>query len=455
MRRIKQISVTSLFGMFDHTIPLNLDERITIIHGPNGYGKTIVLTLVNDLFSARNSVLRTIPFDEIRINFDDNTSFWVTKTNANGAKRKEVEPAQPKVTLHSNIHGVTQEPFILKPISKAERDYLQRAISIATINRLIPEIEYLDRSHWRHTSSSEILTWEDLIERFSDRLPVSTQNVSERVIPDWVKEIRSSIDISFIQTQRLLNTDIPRQRDINFESQAVMVPTVRIYSYELTNLINSVLLEYGKLSQSLDRTFPARAFNPLSSSELTKKELQKKLDELENKRSRLTKAGLLDQDESEFQIYREIDERAAFMLSVYVEDVEQKLGVFDKIVNKIDLLTKIINKHFSYKMLSISKERGFVIRAESGTTLVPENLSSGEQHELVLLYELLFKVEPNCLILIDEPELSLHVTWQLEFLEDLQEITQLAEFDILIATHSPQIINDRWDLTVQLYGPNQ
>jgi predicted ATP-binding protein involved in virulence len=37
--RIQQISVNGLFGIFDHVIPLNMDERITIIHGPNGFEK--------------------------------------------------------------------------------------------------------------------------------------------------------------------------------------------------------------------------------------------------------------------------------------------------------------------------------------------------------------------------------------------------------------------------------
>jgi predicted ATP-binding protein involved in virulence len=85
--------------------------------------------------------------------------------------------------------------------------------------------------------------------------------------------------------------------------------------------------------------------------------------------------------------------------------------------------------------------------------LSPTDLSSGEQHELVMLYELLFKVKPNSLILIDEPELSLHLAWQVQFLKDLQAIIKLADFDVLIATHAPGIIDDRWDLTVELKGP--
>ncbi len=70
-----------------------------------------------------------------------------------------------------------------------------------------------------------------------------------------------------------------------------------------------------------------------------------------------------------------------------------------------------------------------------------------------MLYELLFKAKPNSLILIDEPELSLHVAWQAQFLKDLQQIAKLVNIDVLMATHSPDIISDRWDLTVELKGP--
>ncbi len=51
--RVCRISVTKLFGVFDHVIPLNRDERITIIHGPNGYGKTVILQLLNAMFDGR------------------------------------------------------------------------------------------------------------------------------------------------------------------------------------------------------------------------------------------------------------------------------------------------------------------------------------------------------------------------------------------------------------------
>ena len=102
--------------------------------------------------------------------------------------------------------------------------------------------------------------------------------------------------------------------------------------------------------------------------------------------------------------------------------------------------------------MSISKKEGFIFKTSDEQDISPTDLSSGEQHELVLNYELLFKVDPDSLILIDEPELSLHVIWQQQFLKDLQEIIKLAGFDVLLATHAPDIIHDRWDLTVELGG---
>ena len=50
--RIKQIEVTNLFGVFNHVVPLKFTDNITIIHGPNGLGKTVLLKMVNGLFNS-------------------------------------------------------------------------------------------------------------------------------------------------------------------------------------------------------------------------------------------------------------------------------------------------------------------------------------------------------------------------------------------------------------------
>ena len=66
-------------------------------------------------------------------------------------------------------------------------------------------------------------------------------------------------------------------------------------------------------------------------------DVRQRLKEIEDKRLRLTDAGLLD---SEFEPYFElssIDDTKAEVLSLYIEDVEKKLAVFDKLLSLIHI----------------------------------------------------------------------------------------------------------------------
>ena len=81
-----------------------------------------------------------------------------------------------------------------------------------------------------------------------------------------------------------------------------------------------------------------------------------------------------------------------------------------------------------------------------------DRLSSGEQHEIILLVDLLFSIPQGAVVLIDEPEISLHVAWQIAFLPDVRRIADLVGFKFIVATHSPQIINDEWEHATRL-GP--
>jgi predicted ATP-binding protein involved in virulence len=74
--RIKQISVTELFGIFNHVIPLNTEDRITIIYSLNGIGKTAILKLLNYIFSFQFLELANFPFKEIQIDFDDGSCLY-------------------------------------------------------------------------------------------------------------------------------------------------------------------------------------------------------------------------------------------------------------------------------------------------------------------------------------------------------------------------------------------
>ena len=50
------------------------------------------------------------------------------------------------------------------------------------------------------------------------------------------------------------------------------------------------------------------------------------------------------------------------------------------------------------------------------------------------------------LLIIDEPEVSLHIEWQKTWLDYILQICENKKVQVIIATHSPYIVNANFDL---------
>ncbi len=446
--RLSKIQVSKLFGVFDHTVSLNLADRITIIHGPNGYGKTAVLLLVQSLLGNRFGKLRRVPFQTFAVTLEDGREISVHKDfPSKGEAEKEEQNAT--LVFRLKVAKQIQEEFKLPFLGFREGF----RFSLEMIERHVDDLERVGPETWVNIQTGRKLQLEDVLETYGDFLPVNQQQ--KRKIPEWLTGLQKEFDVRLIEAQRLLSFAEARRprrpESVRFE------PAVSSYSKELAAKIQEVQAQYGTFSQQLDSSFPMRAIQFRSPAAIDATELAKKLEELEASRQRIIAAGLL-APQAHATVFgpqqtQAVEEPVKGILALLAQDVEKKLSVFDEITAKVELFKELVNKRFSYKHLDIEGEAGFRFQTSAGLQLLPTDLSSGEQHELVLLYELLFKTKPNALILIDEPELSLHVAWQVQFLKDLARVIKLSSFDVVLATHSPQIIDTRWDLTVELKGP--
>lgn len=77
---IVNVSISKLFGIFDHYIPFNQDSGVTIIIGENGIGKTKVLEAVNAIFNKNYEFLIELDFDRLIISFDNQESWTFSKS---------------------------------------------------------------------------------------------------------------------------------------------------------------------------------------------------------------------------------------------------------------------------------------------------------------------------------------------------------------------------------------
>ncbi len=436
--KLLNLKIEGLFNLFNHEIHYNQKERITILTAPNGYGKTMTLKIIDNLFNKRFSFFSRLVFDKIIVTLDNNNSINIIKTITSDTTKIDF-------ILKDNIQTITAFEYPSKKLLSE----VKKGMPFRQIEEFLPNfIERVRSNEFLNISTNETLSLEEAIYQYSDYIPEHFMKRFNIGIPKEFLYILDELEVYLIQEQRLIQRESVSNHRLRRET--VITDTIEKYSHELSYKIKQIIEEYAQVTQSLDSSFPKRLFKARKTS-LNEEELKAKLQSLQEQRQKTSQYGLLKLDEDSFLEEAEISDSDTKVLSLYIIDSEEKLAVFRSLVDKIELFTKILNeRRFNFKKIKIDKDKGFIFESENGSILQLTELSSGEQHEVVLLFELIFKSSDNSLVLIDEPEISLHIVWQKEFLNDIKEIIKLQNIDIVIATHSPYIIDDSWDLTVNL-----
>lgn len=430
--KLRKLVVNDLFGHFNHTIPFQ-EEHITIITAPNGYGKTIVLKIIDGIFNKNFGFLSRLDFSSIELITDKGT--LELSKNAN-----DDEPDELVITLE----GLNKEEY------RYRHDRLMRKAKRFPLHMIEARLPFLNRigeREWFDERTGELIELDYIIENYSNLLP---EKYKLDDTPEWLNVFTESLKAHFIQDQRLIlrRVEVRRVRGKNF------VDTIEKYADELSERIKESSYNSSKISQQLDTTFPVRLLKKdYRFKAHTVDELKEQLKLLQRKREVLAKYNLLSSEQHlpDIYVFDEITDSDTKVLTLYVEDTKQKLEAYDNLLQKIEIFSTILNKkRLSFKRIDIDPEQGFKFQTDKGRPLKLTQLSSGEQHQVVLLYELIFKTQEDVLVLIDEPEISLHVAWQKDFLEDLKSIIKMQSMVVVIATHSPQIIDSNWDLVVDL-----
>jgi predicted ATP-dependent endonuclease of OLD family len=93
------------------------------------------------------------------------------------------------------------------------------------------------------------------------------------------------------------------------------------------------------------------------------------------------------------------------------------------------------------KVVEFDNNNGLSFR-KNGKTISPYRLSTGEKQILIILLKVILHEEKPGVLLIDDPELSLHLAWQLKFIDMIQWLNENCQ--LIIATHAPGIFNKGW-----------
>ena len=443
--KLVRVEFTKLFGYFDYSIDFH--DTVTILHGLNGCGKTTMLQTINAVFNKEMDTIKSTDLQSVSFFFSTGAILKLDR------KKIYLDPEKEKATgiiylAYSIIENGKETVFDSFENTDEYQDIVKRFLKGY---RPFPFLERINESTWYDRKRETKLNLEEVIAEYGTIIfRRYSREYLEDDIPQPVQDILASMDVRLIAADRL--TVAKRVERQYGEDNIKIERRVNLIAKDLSQKIRDTIQQYAQLSQAKDRTFPLRAIK--QSSPLTVDEIKSKMIELESKRKEFVDTGILEEEQDDIGIHDLLDaitESNRQNLSLYAIDTEEKLNALSSLSSSINLFRNLIDKNFNNKRIVFNKDYGFrFVATYSDSTILPQSLSSGEQHELVMFYDLIFNASENTLILIDEPELSLHIKWQLDYVDELLQIISATKFSAVLATHSPQIIHDKWDLTVSL-----
>ena len=433
--KLAAINIAQLFGRYNYVLNLTTNEDITIITGPNGYGKSTIIRMVYQLYFGNFYPLFSTVFSEFTLSFiDDNcqtTKLRIKKTvnpfpESLQTDLEDLENIQLNISLNdsSGVHDIV--------------------LFKLNIEAAIEEAGYKTGENdvwWKH-DTSEYLTSNEIL-KLHPRIMEKQFAGAEEILM-----FLGGLNALMVADQRLFYSGF---ETAPFSKNRIHVNKSQVI-FDAEYLKNKIELLKTKFSVGFKASM-MKAFSASAVPSASQDSLNERIQTINSKIETLNQFGIAESDQS---ITTNYTPQTASVLSNMLADYEKVVDDMLIEINNIRQFDDLIkNSGFPDKTISFDATNGFSFTSSDGTYIAPEWLSSGEQHKLILYFQLLFKASPGMLVMIDEPELSFHVIWQMSFLEELKQIVRDKNLQLIVATHSPQIIDGKWSLTADLYELSQ
>lgn len=420
--RLVRCEVDQLWGRRSYCVPL--DRDVNILVGRNASGKTTLLKLIHALLSCDFEILAEIPFESLRVDlrsFETNACLTVAARKIEGKLTVEIGDDSYPVETRRFPEGSGRWLLGGDDSLKVHRDLQQR------ISRLVP------------------LAWLPV----TRRLPV--QGDDERARYEMmltVRKMTESVDVCLED----LAIGLGKYRN---RLASRMAEEFRIFQ--------QAVLEAILFSSTTDTIESFKSIRPLGESDK-----QLLLDALD--RSGLLSDSLRLKIDEHFRIANDALATVAkpstarglnnayFVLPLIprtgqlVQSARHLQERREMIYRRLNRYQELAQSFLDDKRIVLSTDGELVIavREYPDRPMARSALSSGEKQLLILLTQALVSSDEPVVYMADEPELSLHVEWQEKLLGALVELA--GDMQVIVATHSPDIVGAYRDCVVKLEG---
>lgn len=427
---LTRIKVIGLFGSRDYIIEMS-NAAPTVLTGANGTGKSTILRLVNAASSGDLKAFVYAPVTRFELSFRAMAPF-----------------SYEQVDSQRHVFNWGDNSFELAALQVLDRlpEWAQQAIQEAPASYLSGDMDELITAYARSADIpfSEYRSVRNLLRH--NRLTGSTET------PEWFQEFGANFPALFVTDQRLvvdfenerksISPRLPRKDD-GHESRTTRL-AVEAASLHVRELMQNADSAYARASQTEDRQFPRAVIRAMNSGGKSPREyLDSLARDVDMRRRQLREVGLLDRDE-EFEPDLAVDTwiggQVEPVISTFLESALRKLKVLEELSERLRAFKSFLDGRFTGKSVVLDRRDGIRFSIGEDVLIRPSQLSSGEQQMMILSYEILFRSREGTLVIVDEPEISLHVLWQDTLIEKLSEMGAASRIQFLMATHSPSLL---------------
>ena len=444
---VKSIEATGIYGRFDMT--MEFEPGVNVVYGKNGTGKTTLVHILANALNGEFARFAFLIFESIQVQLDD-TMIRLLKQMKKGQEQIQVK-VDNKVILELPVQAIREfaaDPRSRRTVSARQlRLFEEMDLSAPKLRQLLEEYEHLGVTE--------------------PVLPAAYFPAFRTMIDAWVSAQQQQERKHGPDTWTAFATRSARRWFGRFVP-SVNYPSLLEIEQRLTDEIHQARLTIGRA----DRELLSKAFLEIFASlseypKLDSEQPEAILGRIKILFDRLEHSPLQEESMLVTQVYselrksihephfaRESERTAVRVLNVYHDLLEKIVEVQEKSFAGIQRYLESVNDFFEGKRLVVDPSIPRYRRGAVGigfddqtSTIGLRALSSGERQIVTLVYAATHMSEQR-VVLIDEPEISLHVDWQRQLLRKMSE--QIGERQIIACTHSPVIGADYEDRQKEL-----
>lgn len=400
--------------------PITFFNDVNVIIGPNASGKTTLINILYDALTANVERLCRTEFSDVSIvlkSFEGDKTKTVSVQQSSEELQISVDKDSFKLPLAPFKHfreGATLDDVRAFEFARRRRGRFELPELQQRLHGLVPAV-------WLPVSRRlPIADEEEMARRSLHRRPLESVDECLAGLVDQLQRYRLSLNAELselrkdFQRHSLENILYDKQHDRTFRNPTSLVPPTEEDKQKLLQAFRDVGFVDSRMETRINEHFAVAK----QAIDRLKKQAGEKL-------------------AIDFETFLILPLIARTRSIVeFAQELETKRG---KLFAPLHEFESIVNSFLNEKSVKVSDRGELVITPERQQRGLLEwrHLSSGEKQILILLTQALLSARTPLVYVADEPELSLHVSWQEKLLGALTRIAGRCQF--IVATHSPDI----------------